>query len=260
MILRVSCNLSFHIEDSTALIFMLRPYRGVLQWINRETFSIKPFLHMIESSDSYGNTCQRLVAPPGSLMLYTSAEVRVDDFQDSAPGAWFIEIQHLPHDVLLFLRPSRYCESDRFGELAREISADAAPGYDQVSRIVEWIRQTVQYLPGSSDFPVSASEVQLRGYGVCRDLAHLGIALCRSISIPARIVAGYLYRLEPMDLHAWFEVYVGGHWYAFDPTQTQLTSGRVIIAFGRDAADVPVFHQFGSGAVLNQMKVSVEKL
>lgn len=260
MILRVSCNLSFHIEDGVALIFMLRPFRGIQQWINRETFSVKPFLHVIESSDNYGNTCQRLLAPSGSLMVYTSAEVRVDDHQDRAPGAWFIEIQHLPHEVLPFLRPSRYCESDRFGELAREISANAAPGYDQVSRIVDWIKCTVQYLPGSSDFPVSATEVQQRGYGVCRDLAHLGIALCRSISIPARIVVGYLYRLVPMDLHAWFEVYVGNRWYAFDPTQTQLTAGRVIIALGRDAADVPIFHQFGSGALLKQMQVSVEKL
>jgi transglutaminase-like putative cysteine protease len=95
---------------------------------------------------------------------------------------------------------------------------------------------------------------------VCRDLAHLGIALCRSISIPARIVVGYLHNLEPMDMHAWFEVYVGRHWHTFDPTQTSLSGGRVIVAFGRDAADVSVFHQFGSGAQLMGMEVSVENL
>jgi transglutaminase-like putative cysteine protease len=175
-------------------------------------------------------------------------------------GAYFVEIQHLPNDVLTFLLPSRYCESDRFGELARDIVADALPGYDQVSKIVEWIRNTLPYVPGSSEFPLSALEIYQGHHGVCRDLAHLGIALCRSISIPARIVVGYLHNLVPMDLHAWFEAYVGGQWYTFDPTQTVLQGGRVIIAFGRDAADVSVFHQFGSGCNLSSMTVSVERL
>ncbi len=257
---RVSCSLRFYIEDESALIFMLRPYRGIRQWIVRETFVIKPTLPILESTDSYGNSCQRLVAPKGYLLVHSSAEVIADGYAEAAPGAGFIEIQYLPSDVLRFLLPSRYCESDRFGELAREIIADALPGYDQVSKIVEWIRHTVQYVPGSSDFPLSATEIHHRGYGVCRDLAHLGIALCRSISIPARIAVGYLQNLQPMDLHAWFEAYVGGHWYTFDPTQANLYGGRVIVAFGRDAADVSVFHQFGYGCILNDMTVNVEPL
>ncbi len=257
---RVSSSLRFYIEDESALIFMLRPYRGIRQWIVRETFVIKPTLPILESTDSYGNSCQRLVAPKGYLLVHSSAEVIADGYAEAAPGAGFIEIQYLPSDVLRFLLPSRYCESDRFGELARDIIADALPGYDQVSKIVEWIRQTVQYVPGSSDFPLSATEIHQRGYGVCRDLAHLGIALCRSISIPARITVGYLQNLQPMDLHAWFEAYVGGHWYTFDPTQANLYGGRVIVAFGRDAADVSVFHQFGYGCILNDMTVNVEPL
>jgi len=257
---RVSCSLRFYIEDESALIFMLRPYRGIRQWIVRETFVIKPTLPILESTDSFGNSCQRLVAPKGYLLVHSSAEVIVDGYAEAAPGANFIEIQYLPAEVLRFLLPSRYCESDRFGELAREIIADALPGYDQVSKIVEWIRHNVQYVPGSSDFPLSATEIHQRGYGVCRDLAHLGIALCRSISIPARIAVGYLQNLQPMDLHAWFEAYVGGGWYTFDPTQANLYGGRVIVAFGRDAADVSVFHQFGYGCILNDMTVNVEPL
>lgn len=260
MKLKVSCNLCFQIDDAAALIFMLRPFRGTQQWIMRETYTIKPNVAVIESTDSYGNSCQRLVAPQGALLIHTSAEVIIADYQDTAPGAYFVEIQNLPKDVLPFLLPSRYCESDRFGELARDISTDAMPGYDQVSRIADWIRQTIHYIPGSSDFPLSATEIHHRGYGVCRDLAHLGIALCRSISIPARIVVGYLHHLEPMDMHAWFEVYVGGRWYTFDPTQHNLGGGRVVVGFGRDAADVSIFHQFGSGALLTQMQVSVERL
>ncbi|MDO9104571.1 MAG: transglutaminase family protein [Methylovulum sp.] len=260
MKLRVSCNLCFQIDDAVALIFMLRPFRGIQQWVLRETYTIRPNVVVIESTDSYGNSCQRLVAPQGLFLIHTSAEAIVADNSDTAPGAYFVEIQHLPNDVLPFLLPSRYCESDRFGELAREISAEAVPGYDQVSKIAQWIRLTIQYIPGSSDFPLSATEIHHRGFGVCRDLAHLGIALCRSISIPARIVVGYLHHLEPMDMHAWFEAYVGGRWYTFDPTQHNLAGGRVIVAFGRDAADVPVFHQFGSGAILTNMQVSVENL
>ncbi len=260
MKLKVSCNLCFQIEDAAALIFMLRPYRGIQQWIMRETYLIKPNVAVIEGTDSYGNSCQRLVAPGGKLLINTSAEALVAECSDTAPGAYFVEIQYLPKEVLVFLLPSRYCESDRFGELARDITSDAMPGYDQVNRIVEWIRYSIHYLPGSSDIPLSATEIHQRGYGVCRDLAHLGIALCRSISIPARIVVGYLNNLEPMDMHAWFEAYVGDRWYTFDPTQHDLSGGRVIVAFGRDAADVSVFHQFGSGVQLTSMQVSVENL
>jgi len=260
MKLRVSCNLRFRIIEATALNLMLRPFRGIQQFINREVFTIKPTIAMIESADSFGNSFQRLLAPVGDLLIYTSAEVIVADHAETAPGAEFIEIQYLPNDVLPFLLPSRYCESDRFGGLASDIVFDAMPGYDQVSRINDWVKENVQFLPGSSDIPVSAIEVQQRGFGVCRDLAQLAIALCRSISIPARLVVGYLQNLEPMDLHAWFEVYVGNQWYTFDPTQNHLRGGRVIVAFGRDAADVSIFHQFGSGCLLNSMDVRVDWL
>lgn len=139
--------------------------------------------------------------------------------------------------MLSYLLPSRYCESDRFHQMATEITAGQQPGYDQVAVIVNWLRYAIRFRPGSSDTPVSAVEVNARQEGVCRDLAHLGIALCRSLSIPARMVVGYLYRLEPMDLHAWFEAYVGGRWYTFDATQAELKGGYVAVGYGRDAAE-----------------------
>lgn len=260
MKLRVSCNLHFQMDEATALILMLRPFRGVQQYVTREVYTIRPGIPVIESTDSHGNSCQRLLAPPGQFFIHTSAEVIVAGSVEVTPGAYFLEIQHLPNDVLPYLLPSRYCESDRFGELARHLVTDALPGYDQVCKIVDWVRHSIQYIPGSSDSALSAIEVYSRNHGVCRDLAHVGIALCRSISIPARIVAGYLNNLQPMDLHAWFEAYVGGRWHTFDPTQSDLRGGRVIIAFGRDAADVSVFHQFGSGCLLNSMDVRVDLL
>ena len=240
---------------------MLRPYRGSQQWINRETFTITPSaIPILESTDSFGNSYQRLLAPIGDFFIHTSAEVIVTDNIDIAPGDYFVEIQHLPNEILPYLLPSRYCESDRFGDLAREIVLDALPGYDQVRKITDWVQDAIHYIPGSSEFPLSAVEVHNRGNGVCRDLAQLCIALCRSISIPARLVVGYLYNLQPMDLHAWFEAHVGNRWYTFDPTQNTVSGGRVIIAFGRDAADVSIFHQFGSGCVLNNMDVQVDLL
>ncbi len=260
MKLKVSCELHFESIESSFLILMLRPFRGYQQWINSEVYNIEPAISLIESTDSFGNSCQHLLAPMGNFLIYTSAEVMVADSIDVASGAYFVEIQHLPNNVLHFLLPSRYCESDRFGDLAREITADVLLGYDQVSKISEWVRETIDYLPGTSEFPLSATEVHHLGHGVCRDLAQVAIALCRSISIPARLVVGYLHNLQPMDLHAWFEAYVGDRWYTFDPTQQDLCGGRVIIAFGRDAADVSIFHQFGSGCLLNSMDVRVDLL
>jgi len=260
MKLRVSCDLRFQIDDPTALILMLRPLSGAQQKITKSSYIVKPDVQITDINDSAGNVCQRLVAPPGNFMIHTSAEVITTETIDSAPGACFVEIQNLPDAVLPYLLPSRYCESDRFGDLARTIVSDAQPGYDQVSKIAGWVSHNIQYIPGSSDTPLSAIEVNNRGYGVCRDLAQLAITLCRSISIPARLVVGYLYRLDPMDLHAWFEAYIGGRWYTFDPTQSESRGGRVIIAFGRDAADVSIFHQFGLGCRLNGMEVRVELL
>jgi len=260
MNLRVTSDLYFQVAEATAFIFMLRLYRGVGQTVKRESYTLKPCVDISEHYDSYGNACQRLLAPPGIFYIHTSAEVKVAAKTDVDVDAGFVEIQRLPEYVLCYLSPSRYCESDRLNEKAIDIVGDARPGYGQVERIVQWVRTQVNYLPGSSDVPLSALEILGQGYGVCRDLAHLSIALCRSISIPARIVVGYLQNLSPMDLHAWFEAYVGGRWYTFDPTQPDLNAGRAVIGFGHDAADVAIYHQFGAGAILTKMRVQVENL
>jgi len=200
------------------------------------------------------------MAPAGVFKIHTVAEVETADAMDVCPGAPFMNVQDLPEEVLGFLVPSRYCESDRLGNEARRIVQGASLGYDQVMKITGWIQENLPYAPGSSDIPLSASEVLSQRHGVCRDLAHLGIALCRSISIPTRMVVGYLVGLEPMDLHAWFEAYVGGRWYTFDASQKELTGGRIAIAYGRDAADVAIFHQFGPLPTYSGMVVNVDKI
>jgi len=260
MWLRTTCNLNFQMGDSTPLILMLRPRSGIHQWVAREAYTLLPSVPVEEYTDIFGNLCQRMVAPAGEFSVYTSADVMTADVVDKAPGAFFVEIQNLPDTVLLYLLPSRYCESDRFGSLARDIVDGVQLGYDQVHRISDWIRNSIRYKPGSSAFPLSASEVNIQREGVCRDLAHFGITLCRSISIPARLVVGFLYGLMPMDLHAWFEAYVGGRWYTFDPTDDALRGGRLALAYGRDAADVAVYHQFGPPAIFSSMDVRVDLL
>jgi transglutaminase-like putative cysteine protease len=260
MWLRTICDLAFNITVPIPFVLMLRPRSGAQQWVAREEYRLEPSVPVLEFTDDYGNLCQRLIAPTGAFEVYTSAEVMTADYVDQAVGAPFVEIQNLPEAVLSYLLPSRYCESDRFHEMASEITAGQKPGYDQVAAIVRWLRDTINYSPGSSDIPVSAAEVNSRQVGVCRDLAHLGIALCRSLSVPARMVVGYLHRLEPMDLHAWFEAYVGGRWYTFDATQAELKGGYVAVGYGRDAADVAVFNQFGPAVYPTAQTVRVERI
>lgn len=258
MWLRTSCQMAFDIMVPTPFILMLRPRSGAQQWIAREEYRIRPTVDVYEFTDTYGNLCQRLVAPPGPFAVYTEAHVMTADEVDRAPGGPFIDIQYLPDGVLGYLLPSRYCEVEKFNQMAASITAGQFLGYDQVAAIETWLRETIRYEPGSSDIPLSAVDVNDRQSGVCRDLAHLGIALCRSLSIPARLVVGYLHELEPMDMHAWFEAYVAGRWYTFDPTQAVLRGGYVAIGYGRDAADVAVYNQFGPPVFAHEQRIEVE--
>ncbi|UZR94596.1 transglutaminase family protein [Chondrinema litorale] len=258
MWLRTRFKLTFDIIIPTPFILMLRPRSGAQQWIAKEEYRISPNVPVVEFTDNYGNLCQRLVAPPGAFSIHTSADVKTADVIDQAPGASFVEVQNLPESVLSYLLPSRYCESDRFSEMASSITAGYNAGYDQVSAIENWLKKNIKYVPGSSQYPLSAVEVNKKQSGVCRDLAHLGIALCRGLSIPARMVVGFLHQLEPMDMHAWFEAFIGGRWYTFDATQKTLRGGYVAVGFGRDAADVAVYNQFGPAVYPSSQMIQVE--
>lgn len=257
MWLTTRCDLAFDITVPTPFVLMLRPRSGAQQWIASEQYDLSPTVPAFEFTDGYGNLCQRLVAPVGVFRVHTAAEVMISDTVDRAPDAPFVDVQYLPDPILSYLLPSRYCESDRFGNLANEITGGQLPGYNQVAAIENWLRNTIRFEPYSGEMHVSAIEVNARQWGVCRDLSHLGIALCRSLSIPARMVVGYLYGLQPMDLHAWFEAYVGGRWYAFDATQSGVIGGYVAIGYGRDAADVAVYNQFGPALSPTSQQVSV---
>ena len=257
MRLNVGCHLLFEAIAPSPLILMLRPRSGLGQRVVREESCFDPDVAMTQYSDHYGNLCQRFMVPQGIFKVDTTATVDTADAIDVNPGAEFVLVQDLPDYTLQFLLPSRYCQSDMIGMLANKIVAGCSPGYPQVEAIRSWIHTHIEYHYDTSNASTSALETVQTRTGVCRDFVHLGIALCRSLTIPARIVAGYLYQLEPMDLHAWFEAYVGDRWYTFDATQTEPRGNRITIAYGRDAADVALATQFGL-LTLTEMKVWIE--
>ncbi len=260
MWLNASCLLEFQIPVPTPFIFILRPRSGYQQWISREEYFVSPNVSTLEFTDSFGNLCQRLVAPAGHFLVQTRVFAETSDASDLGYGAPFVEVQHLPPEILPFLYPSRYCESDKFTQMAASLVTGMTTGYDQCSAISDYIRKTFNYTPGVGPQILSATEVNQSRNIVCRDMAHLGIACCRALSIPSRMVVGYLEGLEPMDLHAWFEVYVGNRWYTFDPTQNDLSRGRIAIAYGRDAADVAIYTQFGNPVDLLKLSVEVKRM
>lgn len=257
MRLDAGCDLSFQASAPTPVLLMLRPRSGVGQWVMREEYLLEPSVPVVEYTDGYGNLCQRLVVPAGAFRIHTAASVETASEIDVDSTAAFVPVQNLPESVLQFLLPSRYCQADQLGDKAIEITSGANPGYAQVEAIRAWIQINVEYKYGTSDASTSAVETAQTQIGVCRDFAHLGIALCRSLSIPARMVVGYLYQLDPMDLHAWFEAYVGDRWYTFDATQEKPRGNRIAIAYGRDAADVALSTQFGP-MQLQEMQVWVD--
>lgn len=258
MRLTASCEMSLTSDAPTPLVAMLRPRSGTGQWVVCESYDLEPFVPVVEYVDGYGNLCQRLTAPEGSFRIRVQATVETPDVIATQRGAPMTLVQDLPEDVLQFLLPSRYCPSDKTEDAAREMAGNASSGYDQVEAIRAHIHDRFEYKYGVSTASTDAVETLQARKGVCRDFAHVGITLCRSLRIPARMVVGYLYRLDPMDLHAWFEAFVGGRWYTFDATQAEPRGGRVTVAYGRDAADVAIFTEYGPVKV-KKMTVKVEK-
>lgn len=245
MKLEVGCQLTFDAQWATPVVLMLSPRSGDGQNVVAEEFFIDPPTEVREYTDSFGNMCQRLVMPEGPTGVWVRATVETADEIDVDPTAPRTEVPEIPDWVLEFCLPSRYCPSDMVGPLASEITADALPGYPQVEAIRSWINTNIRYEYGTSEATTWALDTIENKVGVCRDFAHLGIALCRALQIPARMVVGYLHELDPMDQHAWFEAYVGGRWFTFDATQAEPKGNRVAVAYGRDAADVAIVTQFG---------------
>jgi transglutaminase-like putative cysteine protease len=258
MRLKAGCDLKIETENDTPIIAMLRPRSGEGQWVASESYMLEPFTQVREYTDIFGNLCQRLVAPKGKFQMRVDVVVETADQIATARGAPTVSVQELPEDTLQFLLQSRYCPSDQMEDKAREVVGKHRPGYDQAEAIRSWIHQNLEYKYGVSSGSTTALDTLEDKAGVCRDFSHVGISLCRSLMIPARMVVGWLYKLDPMDMHAWFEAFVGGRWYTFDATQAEPRGGRIAVAYGRDAADVALTTEYGPTKIAD-MKVWVDR-
>jgi transglutaminase-like putative cysteine protease len=209
-------------------------------------------------TDMFGNTCCRLVAPAGELRIVTDTVVADSGLPDPVVSdAQQHAVADLPHDALIFLMGSRYCETDRLSGFAWSMFGKTPPGWARVQAIVDFVHQHIEFDYMRARATKSAADVVEERAGVCRDYAHLAVTLCRCMNIPARYCTGYLGDIgvpadpAPMDYSAWFEVYLGGRWYTFDARHNAPRIGRIVIARGRDAADVAISTTFGWSRLKN---------
>jgi transglutaminase-like putative cysteine protease len=216
-----------------------------------EIATTTPFVPSRTYHDSYGNLCRRLVAPAGDLILMGDATINDDGGTDPIyADAEETALAELPNEVLVFLLGSRYCETDRLMQPAWDLFGGVTAGWARVQAICDFVHNHIVFDYQQACATRSAFEAFEGRVGVCRDFAHLAVALCRCMNIPARYVNGHLGDIgvpivDPMDFSAWIEVYLSGEWRTFDPRNNVPRIGRVAIARGRDAADVAMITSFG---------------
>lgn len=251
----VGCELNYDVQTPSVFLFDVRVATTSRQRVLKERLRLTP--NVEAEAFEVGlmrNSVHRVHVEPGPFRLRYDAVVQLDGEVDPADDLKELSYRELPAEALPFLNPSRYCESDELGNFAVSEFGSLPRGYSRVKAICDWTFQHLRYVSGSTDSTTSASDVLLGRQGVCRDFAHLAIALCRGLSVPARYVSGYAIDLEPPDFHGFFEAYLGERWYLFDATRLAPVGGLVRIASGHDAADVPFATLMGS-AVLQEKSV-----
>jgi transglutaminase-like putative cysteine protease len=225
-----------------------------------EVFSTDPDVPSATYRDVFGNLCRRFIAPPGDLTIRSDCVIEDSGEVDVAsPEAEQVPVSSLPDDTLLYLMGSRYCETDRLSQIAWNLFGGTPPGWARVQAICDFTHQRIAFDYQNARATRTAYDAYEERAGVCRDYAHLAIALCRCMNIPARYVNGYLGDIgvpvrDPMDFSAWMEVYLGDRWWTFDPRNNIPRIGRIVLARGRDAADVAMLTSFGSH-ILNRFVV-----
>jgi transglutaminase-like putative cysteine protease len=248
MLFQVSCDLEYEAHFPSTLILNIHAQRNASQTILDEQFSIEPRVKVHEFTPDGGeNRFLRLETEQHkSLQVKYAATVDCDFQTYAARGVEPTPVSELTGSTIPYLFPSRYAQSDRLGKLAWDLFGKVENPHEKVVAITDWIHENVEYRRGSTDSNTSAYDTVTQRAGVCRDFAHLGIALCRALNIPARYFAGYAYELEPPDFHACFECFIGGTWTIFDATRLAHLNGLVRVGTGRDAADAAVASIFGS--------------
>lgn len=245
-------SLEYEVEDARGadFIFNIHAARTACQSVEAEHLALSQDVALDEATDpATGTRFLRLHAAGGPLILKYQAEVAITHHVAEPDALVEVPVRNLPLAVMPYLYPSRYCQSDRLLKMAAAEFGSLWPGYSRVLAIQHWVQQRVTFTSNSSGSSTSALDTVVERVGVCRDFAHLMIALCRAVNIPARIVTGTDYgadpALGPPDFHAYVEAYLGNRWYLFDPSGTGIPMGFVRLGTGRDAADVAFATIFG---------------
>jgi transglutaminase-like putative cysteine protease len=254
MLIRLGYNLEFQPAARVPLVALLNVHPSRDKDLREpDELRIEPAIAAEHYLDSFGNRCSRLVAQPGTLRLFNSTLIEDSGLPDAEnPDVRELGVEELPPETLRFLLASRYCEVDLLSNTAVELFGDTPPGWRRVQAIVDWVHRKVTFGYSFARSTKTALDVYTERLGVCRDFQHLAITFCRALNIPARYATGYLGDIGvpaapcPMDFSAWFEVYLEDRWWTCDARHNQPRIGRVLMATGRDAADVAITTSFGS--------------
>jgi transglutaminase-like putative cysteine protease len=255
MFIKVDFEIAFTFPEPTQIVLMLRLHPSRDLFVRRpERLQVTPPIKVSDYLDTYGNRCGRVFVPAGLVVFRNEAVVEDDGLPD--PQDWWAyqhRVQELPDDAILFLLPSRYCEVDsELKEFAWTTFGHRPAGWPLVQAVCEFVHHRIQFDYLQARANRTALDAFRERVGVCRDYAHLAITLCRCLSVPARYCTGFLGDIgvaadpAPMDFSAWFEVYLGGRWHPFDARHNSPRIGRVLMARGRDAADVALTTAFGA--------------
>jgi transglutaminase-like putative cysteine protease len=248
---RVGCRQTYEAKEPTAALIMIKPRHDEGAQVCEEKLSFKPSLSGVEYQDEHDNIVCRIVLPEGITTIEHDALVAVSsriDNEGITPR--YVPLSKVPRQVLRYTLPSRYCDSDNVVEFAREKFGHISPGVELVQSICDWVHKNIEYRTGSGLANISASQILERGYGVCRDFAHVAITLCRTFDLPTRYVTGHLPDIgvkddaSHMDFHAYFEAYLG-EWMTFDARFNVPRIGRIKVAHGLDAVDGAIATLYG---------------
>jgi transglutaminase-like putative cysteine protease len=266
MQMRLGFEIELQVSKAMAIVGVLNVHPSRQKdLLERDDVQISPSMRSESFIDGFGNRCIRFLAQPGPVRFYSSFRIEDSAEPDPVPHrAPQIPVEQLPHDVLQFLLASRYCEVDRLSDLAWQLFGNVPEGWPRVQAILDWVHSEVTFGYAFARPTKTALDVSIEKQGVCRDFQHLAIALCRAMHVPARYATGYLGDIRippipgPMDFSAWFEVYLGGRWWTCDARHNKPRIGRVLMATGRDAADVAITTTFGQSWLSKFEVVSYE--
>ncbi|HEY4343493.1 MAG TPA: transglutaminase family protein [Parvibaculum sp.] len=267
MFIRYGYEMSFTFPQATPVVALLDIHRERAKDIlDEEPFKARPFASGFTGIDFFGNRYRHFVAPQGQVTISASGVIEDIGCGDAVNcDARETPLSDLPPEALFYLTGSRYCETDKLGQMAWDLFGKGPSGWARVQAICDFVHDRLSFGYEHARNTRTAAETHFERKGVCRDFAHLAITLCRAMNIPARYVNGYLGDIgvppdpAPMDFSAWFEACLDGHWYTFDARHNVPRIGRIVVARGRDAADVPLINSFGAHEI-TRFKIVAEEV